>query len=119
VDNSATDVSAPNRDEPLGLQDAKRLAERRLADPELVEQVLLPGEHVSIAKRAARDPVSEGAGDELGQAWLPKLAATVLAQLGTSGGCLSACQIGSGKAIITIIVTSARTYQPASCGRST
>jgi hypothetical protein len=64
------DVAAPDGDQALGLEDPDRLADRRIADPELLDQLVLGGEPVvagedagpQLSRDGLRDPVLRDTG---------------------------------------------------------
>ena len=67
VDDGAAHVAAAHGDETLGLQDAHRLTQGRLADGVGGPQLLLLGEQVAVLEVAAQDPLPEAVGDQLRQ----------------------------------------------------
>src|SRR5579884_297487 len=75
VDGGAPHVPPANRDQALGLEDAQRLAQRRLADLELLEQLLQLGQGVAVAQHPAGDPAAQLRRHQLRQAGLAELVA--------------------------------------------
>ena len=65
--SSAADVAAPDGDQPLGLENSHRLAHRGQADPELLEQVLLPRQQVAFLQPSAENVVPQARSDNLGE----------------------------------------------------
>src|SRR6185437_12084766 len=72
-DDGPADVAAADPDEAFGLQYPERLPDGRRAHPERVEEVLLPGERVTLGQVPGEDVVAQRRRHQLGQAWLPQL----------------------------------------------
>ena len=73
VDAGSTLLAAARPDQPLGLENPQRLADRRLADVELGEQRLLGRQEVLISVRPPQDPGANGVGNQLGDQRAAKL----------------------------------------------
>ena len=69
VGGEPADLAAPDGDEPLGLEDADRLADRGEAHPELLHQLVLGGEVVD-ALTGGEDAAAQLGGHQLGDARL-------------------------------------------------
>ncbi len=85
--DGAAELAAPDAEQPFGLENAHRLAQRRLAHRELEEQLVLFGQHAAVGQFAAQDPPSQLISDLLGETaelngWLchgPSIYRTVVA----------------------------------------
>ena len=60
------DVAAPHRHQAVGLEQVDRLPQGGRADPELLEQTLLRGQHVALFEPAGQDVVPQPGRDDLG-----------------------------------------------------
>ena len=63
-------LPAPHRDQPVGLQDVDRLAQRGRAHAELGEQALLRRQHIAFLEPARQDVFPQPRGHDLGDARL-------------------------------------------------
>ena len=73
MEDRAPDLSPAHAHQPLGLEDAQRLAQRRPADLELVEQILLLGEQLAIGDLTVEDAAAQLVGHDLGDVGGPEV----------------------------------------------
>ena len=66
VDDHAAEHAAHDGDQPLGLEDAQRFAQRRARHAEALDEVGLPPERVALRQLAAHDQGAQLVGDLLG-----------------------------------------------------
>ena len=97
--DGAADVAALHRDQALGLEDAERLAGRRLRRAELGQQVVLLGQQRAVRELTGQDPVAEHVGEHLRHPRLAQLGAR--ATRGPRRGSVHACH----PTVVAIIMT--------------
>ena len=66
MDLRAADIASPDGDQPFGLEDPDRLANGRVAHPELLHQLVLGGQSVRVRVGTGQDAITQRGGDALG-----------------------------------------------------
>ena len=79
----ASDVAAAHRHQALGLEDADGLPDRRVADAELADELVLGGETVAVGAVAGEDPGTQLSGHGLRDAVLRHATATSMSHIAT------------------------------------